>query len=274
MASFCSRDRDVRLPFFSQTSWSFDRKVRNQQNLVCYINILQFGPWKFSLLLQTHCISNEIDKHPGICQHINEMTTVKLCIVHSPLLTGPSVSRTSMSVISSNVMVAVCGVPPARTCFTAGLSPVRRGPLWRKACPIIRPAIMYMSFCTNTLLLEGTRWPDCPSNSMVPHEFPKENENQTECQCLLILLNIIGSIQKGKKIIMCKKKWSPARPYWFCFWLLWHIDNMGERHYISNEQIWLMQYTLNPAITEPWNPCKIPRNANLSREPRTYQHRS
>jgi hypothetical protein len=117
MASFCSRDRDVRLPFFSQTSWSFDRKVRNQQNLVCYINILQFGPWKFSLLLQTHCISNEIDKHPGICQHINEMTTVKLCIVHSPLLTGPMVSRTSMSVMSSRAMVAVCGVPPARTWY-------------------------------------------------------------------------------------------------------------------------------------------------------------
>ena len=93
-------------------------------------------------------------------------------------------------------------------------------------------------------------------------------------QCLLVLLYIIGSIQNDKTWIICKKIRSPARPSWFGFWSLWYIENMGERHYISNLQIELMHYALKPAITEPWNPWKIQtclENLELNQH-RHYSH--
>ena len=182
-----------------------------------------------SLNVTRHIVYLKWDLHLQ-AQHWNYNSKPMYCALSYTILTGVIVFRTSMSVMSSRTMVAVCGVPPARTCNTAGLSPVRRGPLWRKAWPIIRPAMTNMSFWIKIFDVEGTRWSGWPSKSMAPHEFPKwKIKWKAYRSCLLMPLNIIGSIQNGKTLIIAKKMWNP---YWcsFFFFCLGIRNIWGEKN--------------------------------------------
>ena len=72
---------------------------------------------------------------------------------------------------SSKVRVAVSGLPPSSTWTTAGLSPDKDGPPWRKEWPSILPATMNKSLSTRKWEADGTKWPGSPSKSRVTSAF-------------------------------------------------------------------------------------------------------
>lgn len=88
------------------------------------------------------------------------------------MLTKLMVCLMSRSGQSSGVMVAVSMGPPRRTWITAGLIPANLGPLWRKECPIILPAIKKRSESRTTCDADGIRWSLWPSKRSVTWPMP------------------------------------------------------------------------------------------------------
>lgn len=79
---------------------------------------------------------------------------------------------------SSNVMGAVSSDPPNKTCRTAGLRPGKLGPLCRKECPIILPAMVNRRLSIRSAETDGIRWSDSPSKILVMVESASGNSKR------------------------------------------------------------------------------------------------
>lgn len=90
------------------------------------------------------------------------------------------------------------------TWTTAGLSPDKGGPPWRKQWPIILPAIRNRSLSTRCADEDGTRWSGSPSKILVIWAFPEKQENKIFC----------GRTLKKTKVRQCglKNWWSKGIP--------------------------------------------------------------
>lgn len=91
------------------------------------------------------------------------------------ILTRQTTSRTSWSTQSDTLIVAVSCSPPKSTCTMAGLNPVRRGPSFKKRCPIMRPAITKKS-------LSKSAW-----NKMVLLALKEQSLHSWEETCLILI---------------------------------------------------------------------------------------
>lgn len=112
--------------------------------------------------------------------------------------------RKSKSGQSEICTTAVSALPPEMTWTTAGLSPDKGGPPWRKQWPIILPAIRNRSLSTRCADEDGTRWSGSPSKILVIWAFPEKQENKIFC----------GRTLKKTKVRQCglKNWWSKGIP--------------------------------------------------------------